>query len=669
MQLPGGSQGTVLNSRVLRNLLIGVLVVLIVMVLVIYVHAVSPDSALLLPITVLGGALFVLTVTSMGVGILQAWRVYPQHRRAILFVVGITLVTLLAHAYIIGSPPASDQRAPVVGPVGTQLLSSDKGNSNVPLLTVMSSEAGNRLNVTVTASGSDAIVDLNLAAGTQLTGPGFSPNPTFQSPLEPGSTVTGTWTESSPASNISLSYQSLNCYKTGSPQEYGCIMDEIFYVPEGMAIFNGQQCSAGNGAPTDCHLEHPFLVPALLAGGMAVFGEFNVVGWRVMPALLGTFSIAIVFGIAWKLSGNKKVAYVSATLLALDVMFFSQSSAALLDIPEIFFGLAAFFAYFIGLRIWKLDKYVVAGVLLGLSGLAKETAVFLALALVSYIVIFGEGNRKHRIYSTAKVLLVVALVFAGGLEAYDAAMVTAAQPGTTGCSVYGNTFVNQVGYILCYGSSLIADKLACSPVTGYWCKFANDAGGPPILPTDWVTYYSPVAYYSTSVSVCPNTVNGVCQGGQYSYVALAYYGVTNFLETWTIYVWIPLVAYAIYRYFKPKKQQPSLDQFAPEPAMAATPTPEPGPSGEIKFAGFALILFAWSWVPYLVLFFAGRVTYPFYFLPAVPAVAMGSTYWLTRTWFPKWLLAVYLVMCFLFFFIYFPEKSFLPDWLRVLIGH
>jgi hypothetical protein len=30
---------------------------------------------------------------------------------------------------------------------------------------------------------------------------------------------------------------------------------------------------------------------------------------------------------------------------------------------------------------------------------------------------------------------------------------------------------------------------------------------------------------------------------------------------------------------------------------------------------------------------------------------------------------VYLVMCFVFFFIYFPEKAFLPDWLRVLIAH
>ena len=53
----------------------------------------------------------------------------------------------------------------------------------------------------------------------------------------------------------------------------------------------------------------------------------------------------------------------------------------------------------------------------------------------------------------------------------------------------------------------------------------------------------------------------------------------------------------------------------------------------------------------------------------VPAMAMGTTYWVTRNWFPKWLVYLYVAMAFVFFFIYFPYKGFLPDWLRVLIGH
>lgn len=594
---------------------------------------------------------------------MYSWKAFPQHRRAILFVVGITLIVLLAHTYLIGSPPASDNRVPVSGAVGVQLVSVDKDSSGNPLLTVTSSFSQGHLNVTVTASGSDAIVNPEVVASSRLTGVGFAPPPTYQSPLSPEDSVTGTWTVGSNVTSLSVSYQSLNCYKTSSPAEYGCIMDEIFYVPEGMAIYNGQQCSTGNNAPTDCHLEHPWLVPGLLAAGMAIFGEFSAVGWRFMPALLGTFSIPILFGIAWKVSGSKRLAYLSAILLALDVMFFSQASAALLDIPEIFFALAAFFAYFAGLRFWKFDKYVISGVLMGLAGLAKETAVFLALALLTYILLFDEGRLRHRSFAILKVALVVGLVFVAGLEAYDSVLVSPSLPGTQSCPMNGSSFVQQMGYIFCYGSSLIADKLACSPTTGYWCKFANDPGGPPILPTDWVVYYSPVAYYATSVSVCPNSVNGVCQGGSYSYVALAYYGVTNFLETWTIYVWIPLVAYALYSQFKRKQQV--MDQFvAPEQFNASSTLP-----GDLRLASFALILFAWSYVPYLFLLLAGRVTYPFYFLPAVPAIAVGASYWVTRSWFPRWLMVVYVVMTFVFFFIYFPEKGFLPDWLRVLIGH
>jgi len=384
-----------------------------------------------------------------------------------------------------------------------------------------------------------------------------------------------------------------------------------------------------------------------------VFGAYNVVGWRIVPVLLGTFSIPLLFGIAWKVSGDKRVAYLSALLLSLDVMFFSQSSGALLDVPEVFFGLAAFFSYLAGLKVWKLDKYIIAGIFLGVAGLAKETAVFFALAFLSYLLLFGEGSRGSRIYSVFKVALVLALVFAAGLQAYDSTLGSPAMP----------TFVQHVGYVLSYGSSLKADKLACQPTTGYWCKFANDPGGAPILPFDWLLYYSPVAYFATSVSVCPNTVNGVCQGGQYSYVSLAYYGVTNLIETWTVFVWVPLTALVVYRNFR--RPQPRLEQFG----FADGGTPNPSTPGITRFAGLALIMFLWTYVPYIFIFLTQRVTYPFYFIPAIPAVAMGASYWLTRDWFPRRLMYVYLIMAFVFFFVYFPAKGFLPDWLRVIIGH
>ncbi len=643
MQTDARPPSGILGSRLLLWLVSGAFADLALLVVVVFAHAAVPDSGLLLPAGILAALLALLVVGSTILAIVRAWKAFPQHRRPIVFMVAITLAALLAHAYIIGSPAAATA-ATVQGQVGAS-FHDDR-------LNVGSTVNGQTMTLFVDVTGGDAVADIvPQVNGFALPGTGFSSPPTLSSPLLPDATAVGSWTlpASSSNANVSVAYEYLSCYSTSS-HTYGCIMDEVFYVPEAMGVLQGQHCSIGG---TDCHMEHPPLVPALMAAGMAVFGQYNAVGWRVAPALMGTFSIPIVFGIAWKMSGDKRLAYFAGTLVALDVMFFAQSGAGLLDVPETFFGLLALFVYAANVRFWKLDRYVVAGVMLGLAALAKETAIFMAAALATYVLLFNEGRRIGRVMNVLKLAFVVGLVFVAGLQAYDSTLATPGVP----------TFVQHVSYMLSYGSSLIADKLACQPTTGYWCKFANDPGGAPILPTDWLLYYSPIRYYATSVTVCPNSVNGVCQGGEYTYVALAYYGVTNLLETWTVFIWVPIVIWAFYLQRKGR----GLGSEGTEPMPAESPAA--GMAQGLKLAGLALVWFLWNYLPYIALSFYGRVTYPFYFIPAIPAVAMGAAYWMTREWFPKRLALAYLVAAFFFFFMYFPDKAFLPDWLRVLIGH
>jgi 4-amino-4-deoxy-L-arabinose transferase-like glycosyltransferase len=631
-----------------------------VLVLLLFVHALTSNSLLFGPIEAFGLALVFLSGGTLVAGCVHAWLAYPSHRRVVVFLVAITVATLLAHAYTINNPPAYSSET-ATGDVGTTFHDSH--------MNVTSYLTGSELTVAVLAqyqAGSDGKANcctiaypvLDNSSGA-FKGAGFVTPPTPGSPLVPGGTATGTWTVTKPVSNITLTYDLLGCYNTDTRQ-YGCIMDEVFYVPEGMGMLSGEQCATGPSAPSNCHMEHPPLGPALIAAGMALLGEYNAAGWRLFPAVLGSFSIPLLFGLAWKLSGDKRVAYLASILLALDVMFFSQSSGALLDIPEVFFGLAAFFAYFAGLKWWKFDKYFIAGVLLGVAGLAKETAVFMAMALVTYILLFEEGKRLGRVYTSLKVLIVVGLVFAAGLQAYDSALASHAVP----------TFVQHVEYILGYGSSLTD---GCP----WACGWTGAAFGTYITPFDWLLYYSPVGYYVTSVSVCPNTVNGVCQGA-YSYVSIGYYGATNMMETWTVYVWVPLLAYELYSYRKSRRseaQSPPVGATVPQAAewsasqaegSEASPAAMPG---TVKLAGFTLVLFSWTYFSYIFLQLAGRVTYPFYFVPALPAVALGAAYWTSRRWFPKWLVVVYVLMVFLFFLVYFPDKSFLPVWVRVLLRH
>ena len=637
MKPQGNSVGGLLLRPILKLLAAATFIDLGVLLVVLVAHAAFSADVLLKPALFLTIALALLAGLSLLVGAVYAWVVYPQHRRALVFVVVVTSLTLAAHLYTVNVPAATQQNT-LSGPVGATLADQEvRLNSTVQ---------GNLLAITVSNTGGNPVAELQVSAdGVPLQGSWLGPAPTLTSPLAAGSSVTGDWPVASAPAGLSVTYQTLVCYDQDTGV-YGCIMDEVFYVPEAQGILAGQHCSTS--AP-NCHMEHPPLSPALMAAGMALFGEFDAAGWRALPVILGSFCIPLLFGIAWKVSGDKKIAYFSSAMLGLDVMFFSHSGAGLLDIPLAFFGLMALFVLVCDVRVWKLDRYVISGAMLGLAGLSKETAIFTALGLFSYVFLLGEGTRKRRLLSILKMAVALALVFSVGLQTYDSLLATPAVP----------SFVDQVKYMLSYGSSLIANQLACQPTTGYWCQFPGDRGGPPIIPTVWLLYYTPVAYYSTSVTVCPDTVNGVCQSGQYTYVSVAYYGVTNLLETWTTFIWLPMAAILLYRWYR--KPRGGLDAFV----SANKETGGPQLPADLRFAALALIWFVWNYVPYLFLLLGGRVTYPFYFIPAIPAVAMGAGLLLTRKRVPLWVALVAMVAFFVFFFVFFPYKGFLPDWARV----
>ena len=122
------------------------------------------------------------------------------------------------------------------------------------------------------------------------------------------------------------------------------------------------------------------------------------------------------------------------------------------------------------------------------------------------------------------------------------------------------------------------------------------------------------------------------------------------MMVWMVFFWFPLV---VYRWARGGKK-------------AGSPAAEG--EGELKAGVFALVWFLWGYLPYVGLWLYGRVTYPFYILPAVPALALGTAYFATREWFSSRLAAVYLFASFAWFFWYFPDKAFLPDWVRALIG-
>ncbi len=612
--------GSSIVFRTMKLLLVGLAVDVIVTLLILIVHAVTSSSILLTPLPYLASAILVFSISSCLFSTVFCYLKYPKFRKAIAFLFLLTLVVLVVHLALIGSPATS---------FGYYVGGSK--NATVPLAQIPK---------IATCQG-----------GVQN-----------------------------------------DCESCS-----GCVMDETYYVPAAVAIIDGVHCAPQVEA---CNMEHPPLAKALIAVGIAAFGAggFDLQNGRLLPIILGTACVPLVFAIGWKFSKNKKVAYYSSMLLALDTMFFAHSSISVLDIPVVFFALAAIVAYLYDLKLWRIDKYYISGALMGLAMLSKETAIFLVAALATFHFLRGKELPKLRLFSTLKIIAVAVLVFAAGLQVYDSLLTGGQVP----------TFVNQIQYIISYGSSLVCHPSAFD-CAGAFLNVPNDPSS-AITPLSWLIYYAPTAYFKSNVSVC---IGSVC----HSYVNIAYYGITNMIETWSTFLWAPFAAYILYRLLKRKeaptgiektvtKQEPApmtsedmeklaklkslLDSGAltkeefdsQKSAILYSAKPiEPHPEEESQIvesstlqtqlkrfresdlAVLALVLFCWSYFPYLALAAEGRVTYPFYILPAVPAIALGSSYLITRPFIPRVLAILFLVAAFAWFVIFFPDQSFLPSWI------
>lgn len=437
-----------------------------------------------------------------------------------------------------------------------------------------------------------------------------------------------------------------SCYDDSvTPNVDGCAMDEIYYVPAAQALLTGEKC----GPYIDnCNLEHPFLSKAFIAAGIVLFGN-NDFGWRFFVVLLGTACIPVLFAICWKVTRDSTLSLFAAYLLAFETLFFVHSSMAVIDIQGIFFALLAFLVYLGDFHFWKFNRYIVSGFLLGIAFLCKETAVFLVIFLAVYNLLFGTGKTLSRFLTSIVIFGVALAVFAAGLQVY--------------VSLFGNsslhTFLDDIHYILSYGSSLKG------------VGWIDSAFGTPITPFNWMTYYSAIGYY-----VSTELVNNVPV-----YIAVGYWGTPNFFEIWLTYLWAPYVVYLAYKRWR---WRPPVVTQTPVPAADLSsddaplmveaqseaevlPETAPKPDPSLKLAGFALLWFALTYFPYFGIYYYGRVTYPFYILPAIPAICIGGAYILSRKWFPREVAYILLAGVFLWFFLYYPDKSFLPTWIRMLL--
>ena len=153
----------------------------------------------------------------------------------------------------------------------------------------------------------------------------------------------------------------------------GYIFDEIYYAKNANSLIeHGVELNEQGGAD---FIVHPPLGKWLIGIGIKIFGN-NEFGWRIIPALVGTACVILIYLIAQRLFNSIFLSSTAALLMALDGLALVMSRVALLDIFLMFFILLC--CYFI-----LTNNLWLSGVAIGLAGASKWSGFFLIPLIIA----------------------------------------------------------------------------------------------------------------------------------------------------------------------------------------------------------------------------------------------------------------------------------------------
>jgi predicted membrane-bound dolichyl-phosphate-mannose-protein mannosyltransferase len=180
-------------------------------------------------------------------------------------------------------------------------------------------------------------------------------------------------------------------FLSSPPSEY---FDEVYHAFTARRMLSGdpKAWEWWNTSPEGFAFEwtHPPMAKLIMVLGMLVFGE-NSFGWRAPSALLGTFTIFLVYKIAFHLT-NKKTALLSAFLFSIDGLPLVMSRLGMNDAYFLFFLLLCFYFFL-------KDKHLLSALALGLSLSSKwSTFWILPLLFVAHFSLKKKATKKYLYY-------------------------------------------------------------------------------------------------------------------------------------------------------------------------------------------------------------------------------------------------------------------------------
>ena len=378
---------------------------------------------------------------------------------------------------------------------------------------------------------------------------------------------------------------------------HSLIFDEAYYVNAARVIIGIHPPAGASYAQAplglDPNTEHPLLGKLAIAASMLVFGD-NGIGWRLPSLIAGMVSLVALYGIV-RAAGERQWLGVLATFLfAFDNLSLVHGRIATLDI---LFLAPALVGAWLGLK----GHWAWAGVAFGIGTLAKLTAAFSLGGMVLFIglgAVAGWWNeRRIRLRDLAPLVPLLGgfvLAFVGGLWPLDMRF-----------SPYHNP-VDHVLHMLQYGAKL---------------QTAGAPSGIESYPWQWLLNQVPITYLRVDVN---SMVNGQVVA---SHPSINFIGALN-----------PVL----------------LAGFVPAALFLAWLAWRRG-------SRLALWAFCWGAANYLVYYplalVSHRITYLYYMLPVVPALAVGVALLLQRSRLPRAVTWVYLAAFVVAFVAYFPFRQ------------
>jgi dolichyl-phosphate-mannose-protein mannosyltransferase len=380
------------------------------------------------------------------------------------------------------------------------------------------------------------------------------------------------------------------------------IFDETYYVNAARVLLGwtvpADAPYAGAPVGLDPNTEHPPLGKLLMALSMAVFGD-NGVGWRLPSVIAGMVALVAVFQIVRATGESRRLALLIVGFVAFENLTLVHGRIGTLDMMVLA-------PILVGAWLALRGRWKAAAAATGIGMLVKLTALYglLALLIVAVMALWPRRGRlrlrdlRPLLLTLNVVLIVFLIVTVGGLWLLDMKFSSYANP------------MEHLQHMIDYGANLA--RAVVGP---------GSCPGIDSSPWQWLFNECQIPYFRVDVTV---------EAGD---SILSIYPTINFIGALNpILIGSLPIAFLFTGWLAWRRRSP--------------------------LAAWCIVWAAANYLPYVVLaVLSQRVTYLYYFLPIVPALAVAAALTLRRSGLPRFVTLGFVAAFMVGFAAYFPFRQ------------